>query len=536
MSMLKSVLLPAAILLALGLGGCGTSYRTEFERLASEKHWTAEQTKNAYYYSLRLGFLKKAEDGTYAVVYSVLPKDDVVRQLEQNLADLEDILDYKNPGWNSYMKTFGMRPYFLRQEFILKAVLARLLADENDKKFKEFLGESSGHGDLAGQNVLRGYDEKVFAIVNLSKAFPFQSKVLEEARSAGLVKEVARTVKTDSRDLYQKEPDPADPTDKYKFVWVSKKLAFERVEYKVMVPDEVPQNSKPNYVEIWRMVDGKRESLPAVKAFLDGYGNAILVLDTDKEGDMIGFGLPNSVTRVAEDEVFSDRMIDRIFPDAKKDKRVEPKVPPIRVEIVRAGSPIDPWQVCPEADGCRTPGAYRRLPMKDNYNVRVQLKVEKKKGETEKSVTIESVTKEWTDGKSEYAWSSGKVVEYYKPKAYCQGSSLLSAQVLNVENKKKIRIACKDGTEADRVVTPSANVVIEEKPFQVAFSIGETRWLVWDSDGDGKFDKRRKISSVLRYDIGIYPLLSGLESGTNPQNEEEAPLPEQVGGPGMPNR
>lgn len=214
----------------------------------------------------------------------------------------------------------------------------------------------------------------------------------------------------------------------------------------------------------------------------------------------------------------------------KKNNRIEPKAPPIRVEIVRVGTPVDPWEVCTETDGCRVPTSFRKEPVRSNYNVRFQLKAEKKKDSSEMTLSIGHVAKEWTDGKSEYSWSSGKVVEYYKPKSYCADSALLSAQVLYFENKKKIRIVCRDGTETDRIVTPTANVVIEEKPFQVAFTIGETRWLVWDSDGDGKFDKRRKISPSIKYDIGIYSATPDVEGAASGSQESEA-VPEQLGGP-----
>lgn len=518
----RAPLVRTALLAAIvvGLSGCAATYRGEFEKQAQAKNWTQAEIKHAYYYSLRLKFLKKEEDGTYAVLYSVLPKGEVIKQLEQTLADLEDILDYKNDDWNNYMKTFGLRPYFLRQELVLKASLARLLADANDKKMKTLLGESFSHGvsSSLGYDPALGYDEKVFTVADLPKAFPFKSKVLEEARAAGLLKEVARTMKSDSRTYNQKEPDPDDPTDKNKFVWVAKKISYERIEYKVLVPDEQPQNNNANYVEIWRMVDGKRESSPAIKAFLDGSGSAVLVLDSENESEKIGFGLPNVVERVSESDVYGDAIIARIFPDPRNGKRVEPKVAPISIQIVRAGSPVDPWQACTESGGCRFPASYRREPTKDNYNVRLAMKAEKKKGDTEMTVTIDSVAKEWTDSKGDYSWSYGKVVEYYKPKAQCTGSGLLGAKVLDSDNKKKVRISCKDGTEQDRVVTSFVNTITEDKPYQIAFTIGETRWVVWDTDGDGKFDKRRKASPVLKHDIGIYPFDEAASSRSNPHD------------------
>jgi hypothetical protein len=508
-----------AVILAISLGACAPMYRKEFLDQAEKKGWNREQSMAALYYSYRLKFLKKSDDGTYAVVYSVLPRETVITQLENTLRDLEDILDYKNAEWNQYMKEFGLRPYFLRQEYIIKSTLARLLADENDQKMKEMLGEAFAHGSNVPGTNLQGYNERVLTIMDLPKAYPYTSKVIEEAREAKLLKEVARGVKTDARELYQKESDPDDPTDPKKFIWVAKRLAYERVEYKVMVADEQPKDNKPNYIEIWRLNDGKRESSPAIKAFLDGSGGAIILVDTEKESEIIGFGLPNIVERVHDGLLWEDvAVISRIFPDARKDKRIEPKVPPIRVEIVRAGSPIDPWEVCVGPSGCPIPKSYRIQPTQSNYNIRVNLKAEKKPGSTQMNIALVHIAKEWTNGISEWSWSNAKVVEYYHAKSQCDNSDLLSAKVLYAENKKKVRFVCKDGTEIERIVTPFPNHVINDRPFQIDFTIGETRWRVFDSDGDGKFDKRRKISQTIRYDIGLYPDGAEVDSEHNKLN------------------
>src|SRR3989344_4986837 len=310
-----------ALLLAFVLGGCAVPYRVKMNEQMDAQPWSEKQKLAALYYSYRLLFLRKTEAGLFVVVYSRLPKEDVIRQLEQNLTDLEKLLDPKNEEWGRYVNAFGMRPYFERQELMLKAVLARILVDENDKKFKELVGETWSQGNGSSGNNSRGYDERVLTVVNLPETFPFKSKVIEDARASGLLKEIARTVKVESQDLYQREPDPNDPTDSNKFVWMAKKVGYERVEYKILVPNEQPKDNKPNYVEIWRLVDGKRESSPAVKAFLDGSGFALLVLDTDRETEMICFGLPNVVQRVGEGELEGSVLIARIFPDTKKDKR-----------------------------------------------------------------------------------------------------------------------------------------------------------------------------------------------------------------------
>lgn len=502
--------------------GCATSFRESFERQADEKKWTREEKLAGLYYAYRLLFLKRDTDGSFAVVYSRLPKEDVIRQLEKNLADLEDILNYKNEEMNRFVKLFQLRPYLLRQEFVLKAVLARILADENNQKLKEFLGElnAPAQNDELGYNPKRGYDEQVLTIVDLPKVFPFKSKVVEEARAAGLLKEIARVTKSDSRELSKKEADPNDPADPNKFIWVSQTVAYELVQYKIMVAGEKPQNNSPNYVEITRVIDGKKESMPALKAFLDDYDNAVIVLDTDKEKEKIGFGLPNVVERIPKSVLFGDEMIARVFPE-QKNRRIEPKSSPIRVEIVRAGAPADEWEKCPESDGCRAPASYRREPVNDNYNVRFSFRPKKPVDAGDVTRVIEYIAKEWTANGNEYRWSPGQVVEYYKPKAQC-GGAVVGARVMSLENKKKVQINCQDGSEVVGMVTPKPNIFVFDKPEKIAFTIGETRWVIWDTDGDGKFDKRRKISPVIKYDVGSYPFGEdsiGSPGGGNPHGD-----------------
>ena len=523
----------AAVLCALTLlGGCGPTFQSDFESQAKEKHWTREQTLVARYEAYRILCLKKDEDGSYAVNYTCLAKEEVIKQIEKNIADLDDILDYKDKETSKFLKEFGLRDYLVRQEFVMKAVLARVLVDDNNVKFAEYIGESDmfDSTDALGRNSKKGFDQRALTIVDLQKAYPFKSKVVEEARAAGLLKEIGRVMSSVSREMDRKEADPNDLTDPNKFVWVPRKIAYELVQYKVMTPGEQSHNSTPNYVEIWRVVEGKRESLPAARAFLDGYGGAVVILDYEKETE-IGFGLPNSVERISEGALYSDGLITRLFPE-KKSRRIEPKVPPIRVEIVRAGAPLNEWENCPEADGCRIPTSYKMEPMKDTYNVRISFRMKKPVGSdasSDATKTIEYIAKEWTAG-GDYRWSPGQVVEYYKPKAQCNGA-ILSARVLNLENKKKVQISCQDGTEVVGVVTPKSNIFIVDKPEKISFTVGETRWQVWDSKGDGKFDKRRKVSTVLKHDVGVYPMNADAESGMANPHGSGGDYPELLGGP-----
>jgi len=495
--------------LALLLVACAPSYRLKFEEQAKKEGWTKNEVKASYYYSFRVLFGKPNEDGTFGILYSRLPKAEVVKQIDRRLKDLADILNPKNERLNRYIKEFGLGEHFERQEKIFKAIRARMLTAHLHDTFEDLLRQRrwySGKRDKYGYDHSRGYDLQIFLVGDLGEMFPFKSKLIEEVRQKGWLKEVERSTFEHYRKFDRKEPDPNFPDDPRKFLWQSKKYALEVVKYKIMVPGEKPENNFGNYVEVFRLNDnGRKESAPAIKAFLDGKGSsAVAVIDINKEQE-VGFGLPDFVEKISESDLISPAMFERLFPNEEKYKRIEPKRPPIRLEIARVGEPIDTWEKADSPQGWTVPFSYKREPTPSNYNVRLKFKRKKSDEKTkdhDRLREIEYVMKEWFSNK-ESQWVIGQVVEYFRPKSP-YSEPLVEAKVLFGENMKKVQVFLSDGTEKTVFVTPGPNVFIENEPEAVAYTLGKKRWFLKDEDGDGKYEKRKQISLELEHKISAY--------------------------------
>ncbi len=504
--------------------GCATTYRDEFLKQAKEKNWTKEEQLAAYYASFRVYFAKPANDGKFTVLYSRLPKSEVTKQLGKYLADLSGFLDYRDEEADRYMKAFGLREHFEWEEKLFKVVKARARAAELQDTFKEMIGENSSMPGMAGEgeDLSHGYSEYIFRNGNLRDLFPFKSTVIEEAKKNGLLKQVEHFSMERYQEFHHKEPDPNAPDDRNKFVWRSKKIALEITKYKIMTEGVRPENNYGNYEEVYRVLDGKKESAPAVQMFLDESGSfGVAVIDVDEERKGSGFGLPDFVERLPENDVASEAMFARLFPEEEKYKRIEPKRPPIRVEIARVGERANVWEKATDPKGWTVPLTYQQKPLHDNYNVRIKFKMpdvkESESGHPHHLFQIEYIEKEWNSGASSFEWGVGKVVEYYRPKPpYDQ--PVLGARVMLEESPKKLQLVVPDGTEKVGFITPLSNIFVEDRPEQIAYTVGDERWLIRDEDHDGIYEKRKKISPKLTHEIGTYPQAMDVEREDHDSN------------------
>lgn len=496
-----------AVVLAISfLSGCAKSYRTEFEKLAKKQGWTKDETLAAYYYSLRLYLGKEGDDKKFTVLYSRLPMAEVSKQADKYLNDLSEALSYNDPEWNKYIDTHGLRKGFEHDELVFKAIRDTVRTAELNSLFRRLVGETSpysGSFDEYGYNHDVGYDGSIFKVEDLKVKFPFENKVISEAKARGVLVPVETFTVSHYREYDRKEPDPNYPDEPNKFVWRSAKMGLEVKKYKIIVQGERPDNNYGDYLEAYRVLDGKKETEPALRAFLDGKaGMAVAVIDVDKQ-DQAGFSLPDLVESVSESRLMSEETVAKLFPDDKKSRRVEPKLPPIRVEIAKAGASYELWETSTDPNGWGVPFTYWSEPWRDNYNVRVVLKNGTSPHHGDGRLEVEYFTKEWTSG-SRYQASVGRVVEYYLPKDPFD-KKLVGVRVLHNENTKKLSIILPDGNERVGLVTPGSNVFIKDKPTQIAYTLGENRWLIRDEDGDGKYEKRRKISESYEVSTGSYP-------------------------------
>jgi hypothetical protein len=508
----RTVLATLAILATMFLAACTPPYRQAFEDAGKEKHWTHKQVLAAFAYYDRIGWAREVKEGSgqYVVIYGKVPTAKVDSQIDTVLQDLNSSLDPNNAEMRQYLDTFGLRKDLEHEEEVTEAQKARVHTSYLYNQFQEKMGDrpESGHeAEMAG-----GYNiRKIFTTKDLSEAFPFKSDEIEGAKKVGSLKEI-ETAELDFSSPYDhKVSDPAHPDDSEAFLWKAKKMSIRLTDYKIITEDQ-PQNNKGNYIEGYRVIDGKQESKPALKIFFPsgGYG-AVVLIDTDREGRDAGFGLPDILESVSnienvQDVIRDGNLLATLFADKKKDNRQLPPQNLFKIEISRTDKPIDPWEKSPDADGWIVPYKYVTATG-ENFNIRIKFKKPQMKednpgypdGDHEHSMyrQIEYIAKEYTKVGKRYTASAGQVVEYYRPKGEFAGK-VEAKQVEEYDrengNVRKIRFEFEDGSEVTGLVTAGSNKFIEDTPYAKSFTEGSQRWWVESSATNGKFDKRKKVS------------------------------------------
>lgn len=371
-----------------------------------------------------------------------------------------------------------------------------------------------GHeAEMAG-----GYNiRKIFTSKDLSEAFPFKSDEVEGAKKDGSLKQIESLELDFSSPYDHKVTDPAHPDDPEAFLWKERKLSLRLTNYKI-ITEETPQNNKGNYIEGYRVVDGKQESKPALKIFFPegGYG-AVVLVDTDREGRDAGFGMPDILESVSDIENVQDvirngNLLASLFADKKKDLRTLPPHNLFKIEISKTDVPIDPWEKSPDANGWIVPYKYAS-PTGDNFNVRIKFKKPKvdpnaaEAHEYSQYMEIEYIAKEYTKVGKRYNASAGQVIEYYRPKGEFAGKVQARVDEYGggegsgfgggnggTPNVHKLVFEFADGSEVSGNLPAGSNKFIEDKPYAKSYTEGTQRRWVESSNNDGKYDKRKKVS------------------------------------------
>jgi len=479
------ILAPIVIVfLAIISSGCAITLRSSFQDQCKTEGWTNDQCDVAFYHGLRQKFTVENGNGGYEPSYNVLTRELVLRIFDDRLTDLDDLLDYKNKDEAKFLKEFGLRAYLERQEKIFKADRDRLQLVDNHSKFREYMGESSS----SRSNHHDRFNSASVFVEDLAGAYPFVSTQIEQARTNGSLKEIERFTWFANVALGRKEPDPNDPEDQNKFIWKPIKLGVEFVSYKIM-DGEQPKDNNVEYIEGTRLEiadngNVKRESKPSVKVFVSGGGyNSVVVIDKDKEGE-IGFSLPdfveNSQRVNSAQGLMTGSLFSKLFYEPQSKNRIPPKdPPPIVVEIAPVGkTKVDVWET--NANGWTVPMRYKN-DTADNYSVEAKIKNSELDGfDHSKPKQIEHFKKTWE--------STGRVVEYFRPKAPYDQANLTTVSVYG----KDVRLVTVDGDVIQGVVTPNSNKFLQDKPYEISYIQAERRWLIKDEDGDGKYEKKRE--------------------------------------------
>ena len=494
-----------AVLVAVALmSGCVPPYRQTFEDAAKENHWTHKQMLAALAWGDRVWWAREMKEGSnqYVFIYGKVPTAKVAAQIQQVLVDINGILDPNDPGARQYLDAFGLRKDLEHEEQIGEAQYARLHAADLQDQFSKVMGDTPSYGPEAKMS--GGYNiRKIFVAKDLAEAFPFKSEQIEGAKKDGTLKEI-ESLQLDFNTPYDhKAADPQHPNDTEEFIWKPNHLSIRLTNYKIIAGEDKPANNKGNYIEGYRVVDGKQESKPALKIFFPegGYG-AVVLIDTDREGDA-GFGVPDILTAMGglenvRDVVANGQLLATLFQEKKTDKRVMPVHTLFKIEIAPVDKPIDPWQKSESADGWIVPYKYAD---KTGENYKISIKFKKMKHEDMKAGEemdmskmqyreIEYIAKEYFKGGDKYTPSAGQVIEYYRPQG--DAAKRCKAEV-DYSNDQKVTFSYEDGTEVTSVITPKSKLVAD-KPYAKSYTEGTQRWWIESSNSDGKYDKRKKTS------------------------------------------
>lgn len=492
----------ATLLLVAALTACTPPYRQTFNDEGKSRGWTQKQTDAAYAYADRVFWSRQVGENKYLIVYGKVPTAKVRQQLEGVLKDLDAGLDPKNEEMRQYLSTFNLRKDVEHDEEVAEAIYDRVRASELQTEFNQKMGDTPESGPEA--EMAQGYSiRKIYVNKPMAEAFPFTADVIEAAKKNGTLKPISHVTLDMSSEFDHKASNPSNPEDGNDFIWKAKKEAIDLTEYKIVDVDK-PQDNRGSYLEGYRIIDGKRESKPALKVFYPAYGSIALV-DTDEEGQS-GFGVPNVIRELSSDvdavEIARNgSLLDELFSkkEAKKDRTV-PEAKLFKIEIAPLGGPVDVWQKSPDANGWIVPFKYVNL-QGDNYNVRIKFKKPQidpanpgyPDGSHAHSLyfEIEYIEKEYTRSGDRYSASAGQVLEYYHVKDKYAGK--LKAKVLDEEDTKMIAFTWDDGSVEQGFVTSGKNKFIEEEPFAKSYTEGQKRWMIQKSDGSKVYDKRKSV-------------------------------------------
>lgn len=514
---LASLLFGAALFIA----GCATTAQQGcMDELKSRyPNYTKEERLVLFYGAKGVGCIhewfleieKKDKDapGVPKVAYHKVKLDKMLAVERKQLADAADILDTSPKNISTYklLEELGLRPYFEAMERAGKFRVARLDLKLNYDEFRKLLGEIDVSS--VAEDKRKGYSVQIFLpIFDQVKEAPFSAKYLEEAKREGKLIFIGMTTVFDYESLGKKEPHPEYIFDPNQFVWKEKVEGLEVRLYKV-INSERPRDKQPHYLEATRLthrfdksgaiISTERESKPALRIFASPNDTLdIVVLDSDREGEL-GFGLPDVIEKLTygittgkELYINHQTLLQKLFVEKVADKRKPlPKPDPQKLEVAKAGTPVDPWEKALSSQGWSIPHEYKS-EKKDNYSIEIILK-RRKPGDDTSQRQIDFVAKVYHSAANSWMPVKGEVVEYYRPLPDYAEKNVLEARV-DWSNKKKVTVEREGQPSVSGIINPGKNSFIEERPVAIDFSDGETRWRIADKDKSGVYMYRMEIS------------------------------------------
>ncbi|MEX2052935.1 MAG: hypothetical protein WD898_01770 [Candidatus Paceibacterota bacterium] len=495
---MRKLTLAFVTLVVLLSTACVKNYRGEFMTMRDSRGNTEEEKLAAYYDSFRFVALEWDSDkNEFRPSFKKLTYANLEDQLNERLEDYAQILDYKQEDMAKFIDHFGLRSEFEREEEVLELARNRVRVARIYNNFQKFMGTRSSSSSYSyGSNRHDPYESLDISTIydpkDMKTVYAFDSELINRARQDKTLKPVEEFAWTSDRTYGVKEADPANPDDPNKFTWRHVKMGMKFKSYKVISDGtEKPRDNQVDYIEGFRLIDGKEESLPALRLYVLQY-QSVLVIDQDKENEL-GFGLPEVVEKLSKVtsgiSLMDERVVSVLFPDKPKEKRVKPpEKPEIKVEIATVGQPVDLWEQSKDSTGWKTP-MYKNN-RGDNYDVRVKFARHEHGDDPDSPESrlrqIEHLMKRYT--------GINKAVEYYKPKSPFDTRNILQADDGMGSDGKRLRVEFDNGEEKTGNVTSGQNIFTQENPEKIAYSDGGKRFVVWDKDGDGTFEMRMEVS------------------------------------------
>ncbi len=515
---MKRVLFLFLLFFLVASSGCVQTFYSYVRDGAKKEGMTRDEQEVVMAIANREALMKKSKEGIYEIDKSRMTLDDVVKNLNQALADLEKIQSVKEDGWQKYNEAHDLWNYFAKEERIYRFLRDSARARQLQARFRELIGESSGD---SGRSQKHAYDPRLFIAESDAEASSkFALARIEDAKTNGKLK-LTQTFIVFLSDKYGlKTVDPRDPDDANRFLLKEDAWGLEIKTFAIIEGTEPVKTVANEYVEATRVVLKRgsaddfaaiaRESLPALKIFSSANQRLnVVVGDEDKENE-IGFGKPDFVEAASGIQNGHDfylhrkDLISRLFKTPAV-KGPRPKRDPPRVEIARvSGTTTDidsRWQKSPSPAGWSVPIEYAN-GNRDNYNVKIRFKDGGDSGNGGRKV--EYIVKEWHSTGDHFKPSAGAVVEYYRPKPPYDRNDILEAKVLREESTKKLTVT-RLGEQTVTGFVYKSNIFTADEPEMIDYTYGNRRFRIADRAGnDGIYESRKEISRPTDSKTGIY--------------------------------
>lgn len=509
MKVMKIFVPLVVILVCFFLSGCTKPFVTSCREIATlpldkngQYGWTEEQAKAACADANRFLAGKMSEDKAYwEIDYTrIITTEEVLAYVKDQLDSLDLLLSYKDDENVRDINFFkGFRQGLEKQEKRLRWVEQRLRYVINYNTFVDKVGESDG--DMLKK--LMPYGRKAYSLRLLYPLYDlnqlkFTASYVEAAKKDGSLKLVGEFPIIEKKEFAEKIIDNTDPN---KFIWKKHYRGWLIKAYKIVSANEQPMNPNIDYLEIYKAKfssDNKDavgfEEKFAVSGFKSAGRDSVSIFVIDYDFNAISGFSPDAVFETFINVVFGNEVytadllrkevLEVLYvPPTEKEYRKKPAEKPLYVEIVKMGNigDIKAW----EEGNFTVPFSYNTTGPGKFYAT-LDIKWAKPATAEDKRIDGEDGLKQIDFFKVSYSKEGNvKVIEYYVPKKEYSSRDIEEG----IAESNTYRIRRKNLPQVQAGVR-----FFSERVKFVEYEYGGRWYQILDKDGDGKFEKRRKIA------------------------------------------